>query len=370
MIGTKKVEIKFNVKSINNKHLTNEMLEKLLYNFGPIFVCIDTTILNSFENYGETIRNNFKDVCKGVLKSKIAISKPNHALLLVGYGTLADNTKYWILKNSWSKNWGCDGYCAIQYVNSLLPIKDDFSGETKTGPLAIFENITYVNDKDLKKVDMDLNVEMQNAKEFEINLKNRFSKYAPGRKSVEKHGKSGNYWTLFQGINVNETTMKSVSKQYLKYFSYTYPSHNHLGVVFSGPVMMDQENSLDLMISVKQFMISIIMKLIFVKTGENWCVIFQDKSFEKIITEKRITLSDVRECLFFMNDFLEKKNYWRVGKSSKQLDFQILEEFKEEVKTQQDTMEYFDEDDRVGYPWYWTAVTIIILIFLFVYSNN
>ena len=50
MIGTKKVEIKFNVKSINHKHLTNEMLEKLLYNFGPIFVCVDTNILNSFDS--------------------------------------------------------------------------------------------------------------------------------------------------------------------------------------------------------------------------------------------------------------------------------------------------------------------------------
>ena len=171
--------------------------------------------------------------------------------------------------------------------------------------------------------------------------------------------------------------MKSVSNPFRKFFSYTYPSHNHLGVVFSGPLLVNQgnNNSLGLMISVKQFIISIIMKLIFMKTGENWCVIFEDKFLNTFMMKglnNFVDSGNVKDCVFFINEFFEKQDFFltKVGKSGKQLDYQILEEFKEELKNRQNTMEYFEEDDRVGFPWYWTIVTIIILIFLFVYSNN
>ncbi|KAF3692402.1 Cathepsin K [Channa argus] len=70
-----------------------------LYKVGPVSVGIDA-MQSTFQFYQRGIY--YDPNCN---KEDI-----NHAVLAVGYGVNTKGKKYWIVKNSWSENWGNKGY--------------------------------------------------------------------------------------------------------------------------------------------------------------------------------------------------------------------------------------------------------------------
>ncbi|GFR49771.1 hypothetical protein Agub_g11937 [Astrephomene gubernaculifera] len=71
---------------------------------GPVAVVMHAA-LPPFKFYSEGVYYN--DKCK------TDPDHMDHAILLVGYGSTAEGVDYWLIKNSWSKYWGMDGYARI-----------------------------------------------------------------------------------------------------------------------------------------------------------------------------------------------------------------------------------------------------------------
>ncbi|XP_053159367.1 procathepsin L-like [Hemicordylus capensis] len=79
-------------------------LEQAVATVGPVSVAVDAR------------SSEFHFYKSGILASRSCSHWVNHAMLAVGYGTSQDNGKnmdYWILKNSWSEDWGEEGYMRL-----------------------------------------------------------------------------------------------------------------------------------------------------------------------------------------------------------------------------------------------------------------
>jgi hypothetical protein len=61
---------------------------------------------------------NFRPV-NGIIPLPQGNSRGGHAMIVCGWKTI-DNKKHWIVSNSWSENWGENGYCYIPFEYPLM----------------------------------------------------------------------------------------------------------------------------------------------------------------------------------------------------------------------------------------------------------
>jgi C1A family cysteine protease len=80
-----------------------------LIRYGPIPVGVDSKSFN-FELYK-----------RGILKKGDCGGEIDHAVTVVGFG-IEHGSRYWIVKNSWGKNWGVDGYFYLERDHNVCGI--------------------------------------------------------------------------------------------------------------------------------------------------------------------------------------------------------------------------------------------------------
>ena len=88
------------------------MIQQALVQRGPVTVSI---VANAkFVLYGDGVFDD--DTCRS--------GTINHGVTLVGYGTTANGTDYWIARNSWGVKWGLDGYILLKRNVNICRITD------------------------------------------------------------------------------------------------------------------------------------------------------------------------------------------------------------------------------------------------------
>ncbi|XP_073501033.1 cathepsin O [Phyllobates terribilis] len=86
-----------------------EEMMSFLISVGPLAVIVDAV--------------SWQDYLGGIIQHHCSSGHSNHAVLVVGFDKSGD-TPYWIMKNSWGKSWGIDGYVHVKMGQNLCGIAD------------------------------------------------------------------------------------------------------------------------------------------------------------------------------------------------------------------------------------------------------
>lgn len=104
----------YKVTGYKNVSKNEEEILKVLYETGPLSIAVDAT---DFQTYTKGIKRtcNFRGL--------------NHGVALVGYGE-ENGVKYWVVRNSWGKGWGEQGYIRLERGKGLCGLNSDISTAT------------------------------------------------------------------------------------------------------------------------------------------------------------------------------------------------------------------------------------------------
>ena len=125
---------KFNISKTVN--ITNPILYKLIqsektgyvtaysiayhiYNYGPVVAMVNADCEDFYMNFNNS---------KYIISSHDPLCDPtelNHAVIITGWGFSTTNKLYWIVRNSWGKEWGDEGYAYILGGENTFGIETD-----------------------------------------------------------------------------------------------------------------------------------------------------------------------------------------------------------------------------------------------------
>ena len=94
----------------NNQNMT--ALASAIAEHGPASICVNAANWASYAGNGAVMT---VDQCGG-----FGFKDLDHCVQLTGYNTDAD-TPYWMVRNSWSTDWGNDGYIYLEFADNANP---------------------------------------------------------------------------------------------------------------------------------------------------------------------------------------------------------------------------------------------------------
>lgn len=97
-----KKKVSVEVTGFRDIESNEERIKEVLFENGPLSIAVNAT---PFQFYNKGILRPTKNNCNP--------QQLNHGVLLVGYGS-ENGVNYWIIKNSWSTEWGEDGYIRLE----------------------------------------------------------------------------------------------------------------------------------------------------------------------------------------------------------------------------------------------------------------
>lgn len=113
-----------NNQETHNKDVDN--IKQALYDKGPLTLTF--FVGDDFHKYGGGIYDPFTIYNNetGEYTSECSGQSINHAMNLVGYGS-EDGTDYWIIRNSWSEDWGENGYSRVAMGHNYCNVESDLA---------------------------------------------------------------------------------------------------------------------------------------------------------------------------------------------------------------------------------------------------
>lgn len=100
----------YNGDAFVQEDLNDDQMTRAIYNFGPVYACVDAS--------GQVFRN----YRGGTISAKRCDTQVGHAITIVGYTRNA-----WIIKNSWGEDWGDDGYFYLRRGENSCGIQTEVS---------------------------------------------------------------------------------------------------------------------------------------------------------------------------------------------------------------------------------------------------